>query len=41
MYYRMMEAKLEAERQGDQIEFQQQPDKTWTAEVHTQARVGV
>lgn len=39
MHYRMMETKLESERLGDQIDFQKENDGTWTAKIHTEARL--
>lgn len=40
MHYRMMEAQLEAERLGDSISFEKQPDGSYVAEVDTRARLG-
>lgn len=40
MHYRMMETKLEAERQGDTCEFETQEDGTVVAVVDTTARLG-
>lgn len=41
MWYRMQCDRLEAEAQGDEIEFQQAKDGTWTSTINTQARLGV
>lgn len=40
MYYRMMEAKRTAERNGDQIHFDKQKDGTFIAQVDTRQRIG-
>lgn len=40
MHYRMMQAKAEAERQGDTISFVKQKDGSYVGQVETQARLG-
>lgn len=40
MHYRMMQAKREAQRNGDQIQFDKQQDGTYIAKVNTQLRLG-
>lgn len=41
MHYRMMEDQIDAERVGDQIQFERLPDGTWKSVTNTQARMGV
>jgi len=41
MHFQMEVAKAEAERRGDEIEFQKLPDGTYTAEVQTVASMGM
>jgi hypothetical protein len=41
MHYRMIQAKHEAEMQGDTIAFEQQRDGTYIAKVETAMRLGL
>jgi hypothetical protein len=40
MFYQMEQKKLDSERVGDKIEFEEQPDGTYVAAVNTVARTG-